>query len=147
LRAAGGIIAGLIIAFIVAIVATIISFGLHPLPRGIDPRKAAELAQYYVTIPATSFAVIVAGRFLAGLLGGLAANAIAGRTWPAWIIGVILAVYMLLEVLTYPHPLWVQAAGIAGPLAGAFIATRLAGRGQGILEDQEEVQHDAVSEL
>jgi len=117
-----------LIGFVLAIAMIIVSFGIHPLPPGFNPKSSAALGDYYMTAPFAALGVMVLGLFLGGLLGGLAANAIAARRWPAWIVGLALTLYTLSEMLLVPHPMWMQISAVLAPLVGAAIAHHLAGR-------------------
>ncbi|QPQ54490.1 hypothetical protein IC614_09090 [Allosphingosinicella flava] len=146
MREFGGLVAGLLIGFVIALAATIVAVLLFPFPDGFNPKSQADLANYYLNAPIATLGAIVAGRFLGALGGGWAAVAIGGRGWLAWVIGVILALYLLVEMSSIPHPLWMQIAGIVGPLLGAALAHRWAGRARRDAVD-EEVPHDEVHEL
>ena len=151
MRAVGGLIAGLLIGFVTAIALTVAGVIMNPFPAGVDPRSPAAQINYYATAPFATLALIVAGRFLGALAGGWAAISISGGSrWPAWAVGVILSLYLLIEMSSMPHPLWMQVTGLLAPLIGAAIAHHFAARPRSA-EDEEaegaEVQHDTVSEL
>lgn len=135
MRAVGGLIAGILIAFVIAIAATILAIAFFPLPKGFEPKSQADLANYYLNAPVATLATIVIGRFLAALGGGWAGIAIGGARWIAWVIGVILSAYLLVEMSSIPHPLWMQITGIIAPLVGAAIAHHLAGRARPAQDD------------
>ncbi|WP_106640411.1 hypothetical protein [Allosphingosinicella vermicomposti] len=149
MRALGGIIAGLLIGLVIALALTIVSIVIHPFPRDFNPRSANDLATYYETAPFLALFMIVLGRFLGALAGGWVANAISGTRWTAWVIGIALCAYIVIEMSGIPHPLWMQITGVLAPLVGAAIAHHFAGRSR-IEEDEvveEDEPHDEVSEL
>ena len=152
MRAFGGLIAGILIAFVIAIAATLLAIAFFPLPKGFEPKSQADLANYYLNAPFATLATIVVGRFLAALGGGWAGIAIGGARWIAWVTGVVLALYLLVEMSSIPHPLWMQISGIIAPLVGAAIAHHLAGRARPAAEDdavaeEEHVRNEEVHEL
>ena len=149
MRAFGGIVAGLLIGFVVAIAFTIVSIVIHPLPAGFNAKSQADLSAYYMNAPFTALGVIVLGRFLGALAGGWTANAIALARWPAWVIGVVLSLYLLVEMSSIPHPQWMQITGLLAPLVGAAIAHHFAGRRRDAeAADEEETPRDGeISQL
>ncbi|HEY6916541.1 MAG TPA: hypothetical protein VI381_02770 [Allosphingosinicella sp.] len=149
MRAIGGVIGGIVGGFIVTLFVTIFTFAIHPMPKGFNPKSAVDLGNYYMTAPFAALAVIVLGLFLGGLAGGAAANAIAARRWPAWIVGALLSLYTLSEMLLVPHPQWMQISALLAPLVGAAIAHHFVGRGGPVAEAdaEEELRDEAVSDL
>lgn len=142
MRAFGGLIAGVLLGFVIAIAATIVAIAFNPLPTGFDAKSQADLVNYYLNAPFPTLFTIVVGRFAGALAGGWAAIAISGQRWLAWPIGVILSLYLLVEMSSIPHPLWMQITGVIAPLIGAAVAHHLGGRSRPLDEMDAGVEED-----
>jgi hypothetical protein len=75
--------------------------------------------------PPGAMAFTVAAWFAGALAGGIVANLIANRRWPAWVMAGVVALASILNVLVIPHPDWVQIAAFVVPVLGGLIARHL----------------------
>jgi hypothetical protein len=120
-----GTIAGIILAMVVVGGMDTLSHRLFPesVARSMD---YADIAAAIAAAPVGAKAIMVAGWFLAVLIGGSVAVRIS--QWPAsgWIItGLILAGCLFNGFMIPGVPLWMQIAGVAAPLGAGVLVKGL----------------------
>lgn len=125
MRAAIGIVVGIIAALAAMLAIAWIGGMLFPGPASIDASSAESIASVFPDLPAGAKAAILLSWFGAALAGAFAAKRITGRRWAAWTIAGIAAVFVLLNVMVLPMPGWLQAIAIAAPLIGGLIGNHL----------------------
>ncbi len=123
IRILAGIASGIALAVVLIMVTEGVGNQIFPPPPIDlqDPNAPADL-------PIVNQAVPIVGWFLATLSGGWVAMRLSGERWTAWIIAAAVLVGELVDYLLGRHNWWVMAAGIAAPIAAAWIARRLGGR-------------------
>lgn len=110
LRAIGGAIAGVIVAFLVV--------------AGFEQVAHAAIQTTPAEAPLWVLAVVMLAWFAGPLLGGLAANRIGQRRWPAALPTAFILFGSIFTVAYYPHPLWMQIGAVVAPLFGGLLAWR-----------------------
>jgi hypothetical protein len=121
-----GILAGLVLAWLVMSVAEFGSLVLHRPPPGLDLRNPEALALHIAAAPLSAMLVVVLGWVLGAVLGGLTAARIARhRRTAALVIGALVVIGVIANNMLIPHPLWMTIAGIALPIPAAWLAARL----------------------
>ena len=121
-----GIIAGIIVMVIVVFAVELLCQQLYPLPAGLDVWDSEAMARYIETMPTQALAFVALAWFLGALAGAFVANKIAMRATAGWVVAILVVVFALFNLFTYPHPSWMWVAGIALPLVAAVLARRLA---------------------
>ena len=104
LRTAVGVVAGIVVAWLVIVLSQLLSAALYPPPPGTDLTDPAVLADFINAAPVTAMACVIAGYALAALLG------------------------VILNYTMIPHPTWMLVSGVLLPLPMAWLGARLAGR-------------------
>jgi len=121
-----GILAGLLIAWLVMSVAEFGSVVLHRPPPGVDLRNPEALALHIASAPWSAMLVVAVGWVLGAFLGALVAARIARhRRAAALVIGALVVLGVIGSTMAIPHPLWMTIAGIVLPLPAAWFAPRL----------------------
>ena len=126
MRIALGIIAGIIVMVVVVFGVEFVGQQLYPLPAGLNVWDSEAMARYIETMPTQAMAFVALAWFLGALAGAFVANKIAQRAIAGWVVGILVVVFALFNLFTYPHPTWMWVAGIALPLVAAMLARRLA---------------------
>jgi hypothetical protein len=124
-----GTLAGIVVAMLVVMAMDMLSHALFPesVAKSMD---MAAIATALAAAPLAAKAIMAAGWFLATLIGGLVALRLSGWTPAAWIVaGLILAACLYNGFAIPGVPLWMQVAGVVGPLLGGWLATRFGARG------------------
>ena len=130
LRTAVGVVAGIVVAWLVIVLSQLLSAALYPPPPGTDLTDPAVLADFINAAPVTAMACVIAGYALAALLGGWVAARIS-RAHPriaAMIVGALVLLGVVLNYTMIPHPTWMLVSGVLLPLPMAWLGARLAGR-------------------
>lgn len=130
IRTAVGVVAGIVVAWLVIVLSQLLSAALYPPPPGTDLTDPAVLADFINAAPVTAMACVIAGYALAALLGGWVAARLA-RPHPrtaAMIVGGMVLLGVVLNFAMIPHPTWMLFSGVLLPLPMAWLGTRLAGR-------------------
>lgn len=125
------LIAGVVVG-IVAAAATILLVELgarlvYPVGN-VDIRDADAVAAMIASLPLGAMLFVVAAWFAGALVGGAAAAWISGRRWAAWLIGAIVALMGIVNIFTYPHPVWMQIAAVVAPVIGGIVGGHVADR-------------------
>lgn len=132
LRTAVGVVAGIVVAWLMITLSQLLSAALYPPPPGTDLTDPAALADFINTAPVTAMACVIAGYALAALSGGWVAARISRRhpRLAALIVGALVLLGVILNYTMIPHPTWMLVSGVLLPVPMAWLGTRLARRGR-----------------
>lgn len=124
-----GVLAGLVVMYIVIAGIEYGSHLLYPPPQGLDPKDTANLAAILAAAPFAALAMLVLAWVAGAFAGGWVAAKIS-RAWPRT-AAVVVALFVLLGVigmiLIVPnHPTWVAILGVVLPVPMALLGARLA---------------------
>lgn len=125
LRTVLGIVAGVVLAFVVIMALEMVSFVAFPPPAGLDPADPEDVKRIAAAAPMAAKVLVVFCWFAGALAGGWLARRLSRTSWAGWVIAGLIAVSGIANVLMIPHPLWMQIAAVAAPLLGGWIVTRL----------------------
>ena len=125
LRTILGIVAGVVLAFVVMMALEMAGHAMMPPPAGLDPADPEDLKQMVASVSLAAKAWVVFGWFAAAIAGGWLARRISRTGWAGWVIAGLIVVGGIANFMMIPHPLWMQIASIAVPLIGGWIVTRL----------------------
>jgi hypothetical protein len=130
MRAVAGIVVGLIASVIAAIIVGIVALPTtYSLPPGLNANDPNQVINALKGIPpATQIALAVAW-LASAFCGAFVAKLIARRSWVAWAVVLVAAVYFALNAFVLKQPLWVYGLWIVACLLGGLIANRLVGDG------------------
>lgn len=124
-----GVLAGLVVMFVVITGIEFIGHQVFPPPAGLDPRQPADLAVILASQPVAALAFVVLAWVLGAFAGGWTAARI-GSAWPR-VAAVIIALVVMsgvvgMIVLMPEHPRWMAVLGLLLPIPAALLAARLA---------------------
>lgn len=125
LRMIPGIVAGVVLAFVVMTGLQMAGHAMMPPPAGLDPADPEDLKQMVASASLAAKAWVVFAWFAAAIAGGWLARRISRTGWAGWVIAGLIVVGGIANIMMIPHPLWMQIAAIAAPLLGGWIVTRL----------------------
>ena len=119
-----GIIAGIVVAFVVQGAADMVGSILYP--TGVtDIFDRDQVNEAFANRPTAALLITLAGYFLAALIGGWLARRISGHGWTVWLIAGLMALMALIIVFAYPLPAWAWFGSLIAPLIGGLIARHL----------------------
>lgn len=129
LRTILGIVAGVVVAFVVLMGLEMAGHAAMPPPAGLDPADPEDLKQMVASASTAAKAWVVFAWFAAAVAGGWVARRLSRASWAGWVIAGLIVVGGIANIMMIPHPLWMQIAAVAAPLLGGWLVTRLpAGR-------------------
>ena len=103
-----------------------VGHAVWPLPTGIDPKDAAQMAGFVEAMPLAAKAWALLAYAIATTVAVLVATTIARPRWKG--LGIALGLLMVglcaLNVSLLPHPLWMLIAMLAIPLPIAMGVAR-----------------------
>ena len=121
------VLAGVIAGGAIIFVTEAVGHSLFPPPADINLADPEDVKRLMASLPAAAFAFVLAGWFLGSLAGAFVARKIARSDVAAWAVAVLFILFTAMNFVMIPHPMWMIAAGIVIPLAGAWLAIRLSG--------------------
>lgn len=125
-RIIGGIIAGVVIAFLLVTLLEMVGHYVFP-PPPLDYSDPESRRLALANAPAGAFITVLIAYAAASLFGGLTAARIAQTgAWPAWVIAGLLLVGTLVNVVLLPHPIWFTLFALIIITAGGWISGQLA---------------------
>ena len=124
-----GVLAGLVVMYIVIAGIEYASHVMYPPPQGLDPKNPANLGAILSAAPVAALAMLAFAWAAGAFAGGWVAAKIS-RVWPRT-AAIVVALFVLLGVigmiLIVPeHPTWVAILGILLPVPMALLGARLA---------------------
>ena len=129
LRTILGIVAGVVVAFVVLMGLEMAGHAAMPPPAGLDPADPEDLKQMVASASTAAKAWVVFAWFAAAVAGGWVARRLSRASWAGWVIAGLIVVGGIANIMMIPHPLWLQIAAVVAPLLGGWLVTRLpAGR-------------------
>ena len=110
LRAIIGTVVGCVVA--IAVIT-----GVEMAGAALFPQADADPKAMVAGMPMAAKLMVLAAWWLGTAVGGWVANRVGRATWPALAVGLAVAAAVVANVIMLPHPLWMQIAGVLGPLA------------------------------
>lgn len=125
LRTILGILAGVVVAFVVLMGLEMAGHAAMPPPAGLDPADPEDLKEMVAAASTAAKAWVVFAWFAAVVAGGWVARRLSRKGWAGWVIAGLIVLGGVANLVMIPHPLWMQIGAIAVPLMGGWIVTRL----------------------
>ena len=128
MRSLLGVIAGVVVMWLVVAGIEFASHLVYPPPAGLDPMQPADLEKILAASPAAALAMVVAAWTLGAFAGGWVAARIAHHPRIAAVLvalGVMAGVAGMIAMMPH-HPAWMSALGLLLPIPAALVAARLA---------------------
>jgi hypothetical protein len=126
MRAAAGIIVGVIAGFLATILFAILAMSLSaPSVARIDVGDPQQVVDAFAAMPQGAKIALMLAWLVGALVGAAIGKLIARKGWVAWTVTALIALYVVLNVLILPLPGWMQALSIAAPLIGGLLANHL----------------------
>ena len=132
LRTILGVLAGVVVMFVVIMAIEALGHVVYPPPAGLDPMNPAHeaaFAQFVSTLPFAAKAMLAVAWTLGAFAGGFVAARIARHPRGAAVLVALMVMSgVVAMVIRVPHPSWLAAAGLLLPIPAALLAARLARR-------------------
>ena len=129
LRLVLGVLAGLVVMYLVVAGIEYLSHALYPPPPGLSPTNTADIGAVLAAAPVAALALIVVAWIVGAFAGGFVAAKIS-RPWPrsaAIVIGLFVLLGVVGMILMAPgHPTWMAILGLVLPVPMALLGARIA---------------------
>ncbi len=126
MRAVFGIIAGLVVGYVVLIAIGVAGVGAtYSVPGNVNVYSSRQVVELMLSMPAGPKIALLVALFAGTLAGAALAKRISRRAWAAWTVTILYAVFAGLGVLPLPLAGWMQAVTVAAPLLGGLIGNHL----------------------
>lgn len=122
--------AGALVGILLISLIQLVSAKLYPLPAGLNPADKAAMGEFIRTLPLAAKLLVLLS-YLVGVTGGawLAGRlSLTARSRQAGMVAALFAVASLMNLLSFPHPVWFWVANFAAVAAGAWLALRFLGQ-------------------
>jgi hypothetical protein len=119
-----GVIVGIVVAALLVDTSWAAADTWFPAPISADASDADLLAGFVMKMPLAGQLVLTIGWFVTGLVSAFAALRVAQWRPAGWIAVVFVIATGVWNLTQLAQPLWLQAATLVLPLAGAWLAER-----------------------
>jgi hypothetical protein len=113
----------IILGVLVALLIVWIAGYLYPVPE-LESDDPAALAAIVGSMSVTAKLLVAGGWFVGSLAGAWLALRISDWRAAAWIVAVAVLVDSVVNILSLPHPFWMQACAVILPLLGGAFGIR-----------------------
>lgn len=121
-----GLIAGILVAFVSLWLIDAIGHIFYPIPADLDQNDMAAWAEFVKAMPLGALLFVLAGWFIATLVGGWLACFIV-KVKPmlfAGIVGGLMLIVNIISLVMIPHPLWFSITAVIGILLATYLAAK-----------------------
>jgi len=125
MRAIVGLVLGIAAALAILAAMEAIAHALYPVALDTETLDRTALAAKMAALPLPAKLLVVVGWFAAAFGGAWLALRVCDRRWAGWTVAALVIAGNIATLISLPHPLWMQAAAIIAPLAGAWAAVRV----------------------
>lgn len=132
-----GVAAGLVLAWLMAIVLKFFSDYMFA-PAALDPSDPEQARQIISLMPAAGLISMLLIFFLSTLCGSFVAARVAHARWAAWATGGLMLLITGVRAVMGGYPAWLMIATVAVIGAAGWLAGALAGDGAGERDDDDE---------
>jgi uncharacterized membrane protein (DUF485 family) len=124
LRRAGGVIAGMIAAFLIVAGSEGIAHQIYPPPPGTDMHDMVKVKAFVATLPLSVLLIVLTGWLIATFVATWLAARIAGTAVPGYIVGALLLCAGIANAFMIPQPLWFSIASIVIYIGSTWVGAR-----------------------
>lgn len=125
-----GTSAGIATAILTILLIEAIGARFFPIPDGFETGDAASLSTMVSAMPLGAKLVVTSGWLLGAFAGGYTAFRLAKWDAAGWIVAMCVAAGGIANIVSIPHPLWMQVSAVSLPFIGALFAFGLYRRWQ-----------------
>jgi hypothetical protein len=128
IRSILGVVAGLVLAFVVISAIEYCGHLIYPLPPGVDATNLESLKAAMANVPTGALLFVLGAWALGSFLGGWLAAFIArfGHVAHALMVGGVLMLMAIVNLLLFPHPVWFWVLSFVVILPVACLGGRIA---------------------
>lgn len=104
------VVAGIIVGWIIVGLGDMITHQMYPAPPDMDYTNKESLKAFINSLPTSAFIAMIGVWAISAFMGGLVTGKLAKENWKrqCLITGIILLLANVANMLTIPHPIWVN---------------------------------------
>lgn len=127
LRRVGAVVAGLVVGVITITAVEAAGHSLFPVAPAMDPNHPELMADYIKSLPLSALLFIIFAWAMGSLIGGSISTFVSRdqKSVTALICGALLMLLGVVNLLTFPHPIWFWVLGIGVYLPFAWVGFRI----------------------
>jgi hypothetical protein len=136
LRVVGAIVGGIVAAYVVIMLAEVLTSRIYRMPAGVSPANSDAMKAWIQQLPTPAFALVLIGWALGAFAGGVVAAKVdrTSGVRDAIILGVLLLAASVSNMMNIPHPIWMWVGAFALIVPAAYLGARVvAARGESSL--------------
>ena len=123
-RGIGGVIAGLVVAFLVVFGAEAISHQIYPPPPGMSMKDMAQVKAFVATLPLSVLLIVLTGHLIGTFAGTWTAAKIARGPIAGFIVGALLLAAGIANSIMIPQPVWFSIASFVIYIGATLVGVR-----------------------
>ena len=126
-RTVSGILAGLVVAYVVLIAVELVGMQIFPQPAEMNPLDPESVRQHLGEISAGTFVTVLVAWGLAAMCGPMVTRKVAGEIpkWPALTVVALFAALCAYNLVVIPTPPWMIPAAVIVVVTSSVLAMRL----------------------
>lgn len=117
------VIGGIVAAIIVIFIAEAFSHMIYPPPKATDMENPEAVRQMIQNLPVGALIIIIIGWAIGSFAGGVVSTLIIKNNKPfaALTTGTLLMLSGIINLMMFPHPLWMWIFGLAVNIPFAYL--------------------------
>lgn len=124
------LLVGVIVNGVLVAGVQLLSGVIHPLPPGVNASDMNQMRDYIASgaVPITAMLMVLLSYAVGAFGGGFVATKLAPNRglMPALVIGQISLVFIIINLVQIPHPIWMMLASVLVPLPSAWYGGKVA---------------------
>ena len=124
-RRIGAVLAGLVVAFLIAEAAELLVHQIYPPLKGTDMHNFEAVKKFVAALPTPAFALVLTGWLLATVVGTFTATRIGRTPVCGYILGALLLAGGIVNCVVIPQPLWFSLISFVIYIGGTGVGVKL----------------------
>jgi hypothetical protein len=125
LRKIGGVLLGLVVAWLLVMLAEALVHKFYPPPAGINMNDFNEVKKFVASLPVSALLLVLSGWLMGTLAGTFAAARVGRSATPAYVLGAILLAAGIANAIIIPQPVWFSAVSFVIYITMSLTGARL----------------------
>jgi hypothetical protein len=125
LRKIGGVLLGLVVAFLLVQLSESLVHQFYPPPPGTNMHDFNEVKKFVATLPVTALLLVLSGHLMGTLAGTFTAARVGRSVVPGYVLGAFLLAAGIANAFIIPQPVWFSAASFVIYITMTLVGTRI----------------------
>jgi hypothetical protein len=123
-RSIGGVLLGVIVAFLLVFGAEAISHKVFPPPPGMNMQDMAQVKAFVATLPMSVLLIVLTGWLIATFVGTWLAAKVAHSAVAGFIVGALLLAAGIANAFMIPQPVWFSIVSFVIYIVATLVGAR-----------------------